>query len=342
MRRKILWLILRIGVSVGIVSYIFSKPDISFQRIVSAIKHINLSWLVTALLVYKVVLLISSYRWRILVRAQGISISYAHAVGLTYIGCFFNNFMLGLTGGDVVKAYYATRLTTDKKTEMATIVFVDRLVGIAGLSILGLIGCLFGIGDPKMRPALIVILCVVLFFTLLSVLAFNKTLAGKFGRYVAHPKIKEVLKRVYEAVYFYKGRKRVLLEALGFSVMVWIGLSFVNLLLAKGLGAEVSPRCYFALIPVIRLISSIPITVAGWGLREQMYKQFFGTLGMDSGLAVSLSVTFALTMVLSSLVGGVLYAARLPRFRPQPEGGGCGMGDGGSRRLQPARDGGQR
>jgi uncharacterized protein (TIRG00374 family) len=314
MRKKILGLVIRIGVSAGIIAYIFSKPDTSFSKITAAIADIRIPWLIAALLLYKVGLLIGSYRWQILMRAHGIPVSYRHAVGLNYLGCFFNNFMLSLTGGDVVKAYYASKLTAAKKTEAATIVFIDRMVGFAGLAVMGAVGSLFAVGNAKMHSAMVITLCVVLAFALMAVVGFNKTLARKFGKYVLHPKIREVLKRIYEAVYFYKDRRKVLLGAFGLSIIVWTGLVLMNILLAKGLGVDIPARCYFVFIPVINIISCIPITIAGWGLREQMYKQFFGAVGMDSGVAVSLSMACALIMLAWSLVGGVLYALRLPKL----------------------------
>ncbi len=317
--KKVVSLILRIGISAGIIAYIFSRPDTNFSRVAATIKDIKVLWLITALLSYKAAILISSYRWQLLMKAQNIQVSYLHALGLNYLGCFFNNFMLSLTGGDIVKAYYASKLTSAKKAEAATIVFVDRFVGMAGLMVMGLIAALFGIGNQKIHSAVTVIFCAVFLFALAGGLAFNKTVARKFGKYIGRTGIKGTLKKIYDAAYFYKTKKKVLLLAFGFSILIWLCLILINFQLAKGLGVELSAGYYFIFVPVINIISSIPVTVAGWGLREQMYKQFFGSVGMDAGAAISLSVAYALTMLLWSLVGGVLYALRLPRLGDQEE-----------------------
>lgn len=318
--KKAVSLILRIGISAGIIAYIFSRPDTSFSKIAAAIKDIKIPWLVTALLSYKAAILLSSYRWQMLMKTQNIQVSYSHALGLNYLGCFFNNFMLSLTGGDIVKAYYASKLSSAKKAEAATIVFVDRFVGMAGLMVMGLAAALFGIGNQKVHSAAAVIFCAVLLFVLVGVLTFNKTVAKKFGKYIGHTGIKGTLKKIYDAIYFYKSKKKVLLLAFGLSLLIWICLILINFQLAKGLGIELSTKYYFIFIPVINIISAVPITISGWGLREQMYKQFFVPVGVDAGVAISLSVAYALTMLLWSLVGGVLYALRLPKLSeiPQP------------------------
>lgn len=314
MGKKIALVIVRLAVSAGIIIYIFSKPDTSLPRIFAALKHIKLSWLLSALITCKAAILIGSYRWQILMKAHDIKVNYRQAVGLNYLGAFFNNFMLSLTGGDVVKAYYAAKLTSEKKAESATVVFIDRLIGFSGLLILGLVSVLFGIGKEGVSSALVVILVAVLCFAILGIFAFNRGIARKFAKFTGSGGIRETLKKVYDAVYFYKSKKGVLAKAFALSILVWIFLVLINFQLAKGLGIELSAGYYFVFIPVINIISSMPITIAGWGLREQMYKQFFGSVGVSGGTAVSLSIAFAMVMLALSLIGGVLYALRLPKF----------------------------
>lgn len=309
---------MRLAVSAGIGIYIFSKPDISLLKISAALKNIELSWLIPAFLTYKASILISSYRWLLLMRAHNIEVSYPHAVGLNYLGCFFNNFMLSLTGGDIIKAYYASKLTSEKKAESATIVFIDRLVGIAGLLILGIASILLSIGNEGMHSAMIVIFAAVLVFVIFGFLTFSG-LAQKFNKYTGHGKVKETFRKVYDAVYFYRSKKKVLAETLGLSILGWTSMILMNLQLARGLGMELPAKYYFVFIPVISIISAIPITIAGWGLREGMYKQFFGAVGVSGGAAVSLSVAFALIMLAWSLIGGVLYALHIPNFTAQEE-----------------------
>jgi len=318
--KKIAGVVFRLVVSVGIIIYIFSNPDINLDQTFATIRSIKLPWLIAALFTYKAALLIGSRRWQLLMKTHNMQVSYPVALGLNYLGCFFNNFMLSLTGGDIVKAYYASKMTSSKKAEAATIVFLDRLIGFSGLLILGVAGVLFGAGNERMHSAMIIVCGVILIFVVLGFFAFNKNFARKLGKYFMGRKVGETLRKVYNAVYFYKSSKSMLVRALVFSVIVWTLLILVNFQLARGLGMELRAGYFFAFIPVINIISSIPITIAGWGLREQMYKQFFCPVGVDGEIAVSLSIAYALIMLLWSLVGGVLYALHLPRLTTQ--GGG--------------------
>ncbi len=304
--------LLRIVVSAGIIAYIFTSPDISVPIIAEHIGGVSPGWLVLALLGYKACILLSSYRWLLLMKAHGIGVSFSHSLGLNYLGFFFNNFMLSLTGGDIIKAYYASRLEHSKRAEAATIVFIDRLIGLAGLVVLGAAAVAVGRGEEGVAGAFFIVIAALAGFALLGAVSFNKKVAGLLGKMVLAEKIKRPLRKVHDSVYFYRNNTKILAKCLCLSVVLWCFMVLMNVVLARGLGADIRTGYFFIFVPVINLISSVPVTIGGWGLREQMYVQFFGVAGVERALAVSLSVSFALILVLWSLVGGVLYAFHWP------------------------------
>ncbi len=303
---------LRFLISAGIIFYIFRSPDISASAIASQIREIRPFYLILALLGFKACILISTWRWQLLMKSHNIDVCFSHAMGLNYLGMFFNNFMLSITGGDVIKAYYVSKLEHAKRAESATIVFFDRIIGLAGLVLLGGAAVLLGSGRQEVLGSLFIVLIAFAFFLLAGFLAFNKKAARFAGKIVVFEKLRRPLKRIYEAVYYYKSDKKVLVIALLLSILLWSFMVFMNVVLSRGLGAEVPYGFFFIYIPIINIISSIPVTIAGWGLREQMYVQFFGLVGLESSAAVSLSVSFALVLLLWSLAGGVLYAFQWP------------------------------
>jgi hypothetical protein len=79
---------------------------------------------------------VGAVRWRMLLAVQGIHITLWESVRLTYIGWFFNNWLPGATGGDFVKAFYIAR-QTHHKPEAITTVFLDRLIGLIAMCMLG-------------------------------------------------------------------------------------------------------------------------------------------------------------------------------------------------------------
>lgn len=304
--------ILRFAVSGGIIYYILKSQDISPGEIGRQIQSVDPVFLVIAFASFKACIILGTIRWKLLMRSHGMEVCFSHALGLNYLGMFFNNFMLSITGGDVVKAYYASRLEYSKRAESATIVFFDRLLGLAGLVITAAAAVLSGAGRRDVSASLIIVLLAFAAFLVIGLLAFNEKAARIAGKMVFLPKLKPPLKKIHEAVYFYRRDKKVIIKSLALSVVLWNFMVFMNAALARGLGAEIPAACFFIYIPIINLISSIPVTIAGWGLREQLYVQFFGNAGMDSAAAVSLSVSFALILMLWSLIGGGLYAFHWP------------------------------
>src|SRR2546429_1255676 len=75
-------------------------------------------------------LVLGVFRWRMVVRVHGIDLSLGRATEISLVAHFFNSFLLGSTGGDLLKAYYAARETHHKKMEAVVTVVVDRLLGL--------------------------------------------------------------------------------------------------------------------------------------------------------------------------------------------------------------------
>src|ERR1700677_3945837 len=86
--------------------------------------------LVVSTVLVGVALFLGVVRWRMVLEAQGLHLPLGRATRISLVAQFFNSFLLGSTGGDLIKAYYAARETHHKKTEAVTTVFVDRLVGL--------------------------------------------------------------------------------------------------------------------------------------------------------------------------------------------------------------------
>ena len=81
-------------------------------------------------------MLVTTLRWDQILRSQDIRLPFTRVFVLNMVGNFYNSFFPGSTGGDFLKAYYASRQTTHKIRAMVS-VFVDRIIGLLALVILG-------------------------------------------------------------------------------------------------------------------------------------------------------------------------------------------------------------
>lgn len=279
------------------------------------------------MLLLGIVPVVAAVRWRMLLGAQKIYIGFWHALRLTLVGLFFNNFMPGLTGGDVIKAYYAAKLTEDRKTHAVVTVFLDRIIGmvalglVAGLAILvGIIGA--GASSEKefveagwFIAAFVAVtvgggICFYSRRLRRLLLALAKAIPGyaKLRATGFAARAMEVVKKVDGALFLYRYEKVVLLSTTAISFVAHSSAILSIYYFGRSLGiTQASLLQYFVIVPVGFIISSIPVTPAGWGVGEAVFKVLFGAVGVPGGAAVTMSVIYRLGQAIWTLPGGVMF-----------------------------------
>ena len=100
------------------------------QDLWHTLRMIHPAALLVSVLLVGIAIFAGVVRWRIVLEASGLHLALGRATSISFVAQFFNSFLLGSTGGDLIKAYYAARETHHKKTEAVTTVFVDRSVGL--------------------------------------------------------------------------------------------------------------------------------------------------------------------------------------------------------------------
>src|SRR4051812_42036185 len=113
----------------------FVRPRIE-PGIISLVRRANALLLLAAILIFPITFLITSYRWHELLKVLDIRIGQARTFVLNMVGAFYNTFMPGSTGGDVLKAWYVAKHTT-MRTRAVMSVLVDRMIGLLALIMVG-------------------------------------------------------------------------------------------------------------------------------------------------------------------------------------------------------------
>jgi len=252
------------------------------------------------------------WRWRFLMKTQGLDVSLLECFRLTYLGFFFNNVVPGLTGGDLVKAFYVARRSPGARATAAVSVFVDRIIGIVGLAFLGGSVLVFRLGDPQYRAAAIVIYVFLACAAVGGVMFFSR----RIRRWCRIDRLFEILpgapgrilRKIDRAFFAYRENRTALLVAFLLSIVNHTGLMVMNIGFARSLGIDDVPvTAFFVLIPVIMMISSIPLLPGGWGIGELAYATFLGYVGVPYTQAIALSFLFRISNLVWSLLGGVFF-----------------------------------
>src|SRR5687768_3319226 len=97
------------------------------------LQKMDLKFLLLSILLMGVILLLGIIRWHMILQVHGLNVPLRRTAQISIIGHFFNSFLLGSVGGDVLKAYYVARETHHKKTEAVVTVVVDRIIGLSSL-----------------------------------------------------------------------------------------------------------------------------------------------------------------------------------------------------------------
>jgi hypothetical protein len=112
------------------------RPRIE-EGIVSMVQRADPWLLALAMLVFPTTFLITSFRWHKMLQAVDVHMGFRRAFVINMVGAFYNTFMPGSVGGDVFKMYYASKQTTTHRTHAVVSVFIDRILGLLALVILG-------------------------------------------------------------------------------------------------------------------------------------------------------------------------------------------------------------
>ncbi len=296
------------------------KPEFEVRRgLFTTLKGIKRGLALITFLAIGSIFVIASFRWRMLLKVQGVTLGFFRIFHLTMIGIFFNNFVPGLTGGDFVKAYYVSR-ETHKKTEAITTVFLDRAVGLFALSTLAAVMVLVNITRPEFRSASIVVYVFLIMGILAAVTFYSqrvrRTLVGRLGRISSLERalsfipIRKIAGDIDRALILYRKHKRAVLMAMLVSFLAHCIAILANFGYGQALGLKAGIGDYFLLVPIIAMITSLPILPAGWGVGEAAYVFGFALVGVPATQAITLSVIYRISHnIFWGLPGGVMFMA---------------------------------
>jgi uncharacterized membrane protein YbhN (UPF0104 family) len=143
-----------------------------------------------------------------------------------------------------------------------------------------------------------------------GVLVLSRRVRGALGvgALLRRLPFQRVLREVDAAFRLYRHRPGFLGAALAVSVVNHAGVAMAAFALAQALGlSEVTPGAALALVPVIGLLTAIPLLPGGWGVGELAFAFFLAPLGVAPSEAVGLSVVYRLALLSTGLPGGLLW-----------------------------------
>ncbi len=318
-RRETLFWILKITVSAGLLYLLFTRIDVA--SVWRLMKGASPAWIACALALYLVMILVSTWRWRVLLNTQHVQVPPGTLVNSYLAACFANNFLPSNIGGDVIRIADTAR-PAKSKTLAAAVVLADRGIGVVGLAFIAACGSTIAAQRSEaigpIGPALFWSGLLVAVVAAVLVIAKPSRL-GTLARplHVFHAEwVGRRIETITGALQRFRQAPGSLVIAFVASIIVQALLVGFYVAVAAALRFSVPIGHLAMLVPVSFLVQMLPVSVNGLGVREGTFVGYLTQIGISKESAVALSLIGAVLVMVFSMSGAAAYLARRQKRAP--------------------------
>jgi glycosyltransferase involved in cell wall biosynthesis/uncharacterized membrane protein YbhN (UPF0104 family) len=307
-RRWIFWL--RAGAGVGLVAFLAVRTD--WRPVAAALAGMHWEHWLAALTIYLASQVVSAWRWGVLARPLGFAFPQRHFTQLYFEGMFFSLCLPSSIGGDVVKAYRLAPNAGGRVLAGCT-VLADRATGVVGLLVIGLTALAARTYGLSLLPALASGAAILT--TALASVSFGLWIVNWFVRRLPPD---GRLAALFGKLLPYHERPEVFRRAIGWGLLVQLCNVLVVVEIGQAMSLDLPFVAYFVAVPVVAMLTLLPVSVSGVGVREGGLAWMLTSYGVAPAMGITLGVLWFFVTVVAGLVGGLVY---LYGGRTQRDGG---------------------
>lgn len=302
-------IILKIFISIGLLLMLIYVAEM--PSVFSKIKDVNIYYIFGCVAILCCAQLLSSVRWQKILKADGVKIPLWYLFSSYMIGMFANNFMPTSIGGDIVKTYDIYRITKNMTLSFLS-VFLERFTGLIILLILSWLGVsivwqsasadTLGIWIVINVSCITVVLCFV-----------NRATAERIQTYLDTSRMFQKITGIggaFKAVRSFTTKKILLAELLLISVPIQLITVIIYYVLSQSIGVNISFVFLLFTVPLITILSLLPISLGGLGVRESTTVLMFSIDGISPESALALSLVYTGVVYITGLLGTISLIAR--------------------------------
>jgi glycosyltransferase 2 family protein len=312
--RRTLLLLVKAAIS-GLLLY-FSLRWVNLDALVERLNRLEPAWLLLAVGLMATQLLLLSARWRQIAISCGTDMGFAGTLQINFIAAFINQALPSTVGGDGVRIWFAARRGAGWANATYS-VLLDRIFGVFVLALI-VAACLPWtlqlIREPVPRAVLLVIACGAIAGPLLVLLA-----GTHFDRWLRQWAITRHVAAAAEAAAKICRSLRSAAIVVGCSIVIHLLTVSVAWCCAKAVAAPVGFAHILFLMPPVLLIATLPISIAGWGVRESSMMAAFAYAGLAESDGLTLSILFGAVSFVIGIIGGIVWISsgfRTATFAP--------------------------
>lgn len=292
----------------GIGWYLYQQID--WNHFFRLVRGADVVWVLVAVLCYGLTTATGIVRWQVLLQSCRANLAWTRTVQLTFIGLFANLFLPSSMGGDLFKGFYASREVSDRKATVIMSIIMERLLGLVAMFLISttLICTRFDALTREPATRIAVYLYFLFFFIILVVVLLGTW--HKVGDWIPFWKklpIGDHLREAGEAYRFFLRHPGSFWGGLALSGMAHFILMGSFYFVSRSLNMNIDFWDLAAVLPLIMVVSMIPVTPNGIGLRELAFAHFLQFANMTEEASVALSLAGTMIVYGFALFGGVVF-----------------------------------
>jgi uncharacterized protein (TIRG00374 family) len=303
------WFWLRLLLSAIIIYFLLRMVEI--ERLAALLAAAKFSFLFLTWLLGTIEMFLVAYRWKVILGIKKIKTDFWTIAKLYFAGNFVGTFVPSGLGGDIFRAYGLYKKGADPSQTISSI-FVERIISLLSSLVVACAGVLLYYKLMHDSSVLQSVWITVSIFGAFLLAIMNKTVMQFFFncfRILKLQRIQSYLEKVYAEFIDYHAHKPKLLYILIISFLFQFVRVLVTYAGSLALNQNVDLVYFFIFVPLIVLVSLLPISVGGIGVREGAFVYFFSQVGMSTAEAFTLSLLLYVLNLIVILPGGVIYAA---------------------------------
>jgi glycosyltransferase 2 family protein len=317
-------LALQLAVSIAAVALLLVYV-VDVREVAAVLRGFPAEYALLALLVATLDRVLMSYKWAVLVHAQGYRLSSLHAMTMYCAAMLWGSALPATVGADAVRAVLATK-SGIRSTDVVASIIVERVVGFVWALVLGIV-CLFVLRSAGVldgRYDLIVFGSVAMLAGAIAIVlvSMNRPLMARAARLlpsrVQRTRLVARLGEVARASQSLGASRRAIAEFSALTVLEQVFALTLPLTLAIGLGVDLHPIVLMAIVPVAMLISRLPVSFDGLGIFEALFVGLFVLAGVSPEASFAIAIAGRVVQLIAVLPWWLVQVTWAGSVRPPP------------------------
>lgn len=305
------------AISIAILWVLTTSFD--FVALSRSVLEANVGLLVLAWAIDFTSICLSVLRWRVSLAVQGIRASFPSLLNSTLVSGFLG-FLLPSFGEDAVRGYDLYKANASGGVNIAASILFERICGLLGHVIVGTTALSLYHDRITNRSvvhfALILYGCILVALFIVFSKSLSRWLVSLLRRWPLLKAIGDKAESLTDAIQLYRQNKVAWLKILGLSLVFQFSGFLYFYVIATALGVETGFSTFVLLVPIVIILSLMPISVGGLGVKEGLFVVLFTQLGVARESAFLTSAVGSTLHIAFVLLGGLVFLLRKKSAAP--------------------------